>query len=96
MIKLTQQDKRLGTLSPTLAEFQDEETKMRKQDGDYTILTDNEGLVYFYKGLLHREDGPAMIDYDGSGVYALAGYEFDNKEDWQMILRREKLKALGI
>jgi len=66
--------------------------------GKYTVeIRANGDKLWFYKGQMHREDGPA---YEGHTLYEckwwLEGFPCFAKQTWQLRLRRLKLKALGL
>jgi len=106
MIKLTEREKCLTindgeNISQLKSYLKDCKTLGQKissyKEGKYVVTVDDadkDGKAYWYKGLLHREDGPASYGHAYNDYY-LEGRYFEY-EDWQIIMRREKLKELGI
>jgi len=67
-----------------------------KKVGKYIIKTLNFGTrAWYYKGLLHREDGPAVEYAGGDKEWYLAHEKYTEKE-WTIEMRKKKFKALGI
>ena len=46
----------------------------------YTVRVNEESTEWFLNGLLHREDGPAYVDANGSKVWYLNGEELTEEE----------------
>ena len=67
----------------------------RYKEGKYQVVKWNDGSKFwYYKGELHREDGPA-VDHFSHNEWYLNDIEYTEKE-WKVKMRKLKLKALGI
>jgi len=59
--------------------------------GSPAVYWDNGGTEWFLDGLLHREDGPAIIVY-GILIWGINGKKFYNEKKWEIALREYKLE----
>lgn len=67
----------------------------RYKEGIYDIDESEETLIYRLHGIIHRENGPAII-YKKSGrkLFYLEGIEFTNEKEYKSYLRKQKLEKL--
>ena len=71
------------------------------KDGKYTVhefigyMFGQKFKKWMYAGSIHREDGAAIEWEDGTKRWYINGGEYTEK-DWQIEMRKLKLKALGI
>lgn len=65
----------------------------------FSGIVEGDGKVCHYRnGLLHREDGPAVLFYSGAEEFWLNGKRFSSKEEWETArgIRTEYLEVREI